>query len=146
MPAKNLHDHPFDEGTIVKLEIFESYAKAWIPTFVMQRNIKKICVFDFFAGNGKDKNGVYGSSIRLLEQLKIHIGHLFQQKVHVEVFLNEFDLSKLDQLKENCQEYLSSNSKLKKHVTIHYAGKDFDEIFDEWYSLPALVCWPIWSS
>ena len=50
MPIKNLHDEPFDESTIAKLEIFEDYAQAWIPTFVMQA-ASTICIFDFFCGN-----------------------------------------------------------------------------------------------
>jgi hypothetical protein len=36
MPHKDLHEDPFDEGAIARLEIFEDYAQAWIPTFVMQ--------------------------------------------------------------------------------------------------------------
>lgn len=47
MPYKDLHEDPFDESTIAKLEIFEDYAQAWIPTFVMQ-GIPTICIFDFF--------------------------------------------------------------------------------------------------
>ena len=31
----DLHRHPFDEGTITKLEIFEAYTKEWLPVFVM---------------------------------------------------------------------------------------------------------------
>ena len=48
MPYKDLHSEPFDETTITKLEIFEDYAEAWIPTFVMQRSVDEIHVFDFF--------------------------------------------------------------------------------------------------
>ena len=69
MPYKDLHDKAFDEATIAKLEIFEDYAQAWIPTFVMQ-SIPTICIFDFFAGTGYDKNGVAGSPIRILEKIK----------------------------------------------------------------------------
>ncbi len=65
MSIKNLHDKPFDESTIAKLEIFEDYAQAWIPTFVMQ-GIPTICIFDFFAGTGYDKNEIAGSPIRIL--------------------------------------------------------------------------------
>ncbi len=36
MAAKNLHDKPFTEETITKLEIFEDYAEAWLPTFIIQ--------------------------------------------------------------------------------------------------------------
>ena len=42
MATIDLHSKPFDESTITKLEIFEDYAKAWIPTFVMQKDIKEI--------------------------------------------------------------------------------------------------------
>jgi hypothetical protein len=28
---KDLHDLPFDEGTVAKLEIFEDYAQVWLP-------------------------------------------------------------------------------------------------------------------
>ena len=44
MGAKNIHSEPFDKGTITKLEIFEDYAQAWIPTFVMQ-SVKEIHIF-----------------------------------------------------------------------------------------------------
>ena len=67
MSIKNLHDKPFDESTIAKLEIFEDYAQAWIPTFVMQ-GVSNICIFDFFAETGYDKNGVAGSPIRILQK------------------------------------------------------------------------------
>ena len=45
MGYKDLHDEPFDESTIFKLEIFEDYAQAWIPTFVMQPHISEIHIF-----------------------------------------------------------------------------------------------------
>jgi len=64
MPIKNLHNEPFDESIIAKLGIFEDYAQAWIPTFVM-RNTSTICIFDFFAGTGYDINRVAGSPIRI---------------------------------------------------------------------------------
>lgn len=33
MANKNLHEKPFDEATLLKLEIFEQYLTAWLPTF-----------------------------------------------------------------------------------------------------------------
>ncbi len=79
MPYKDLHESPFDETTIAKLEIFEDYAQAWIPTFVMS-GVDTICIYDFFAGTGYDKNGVEGSPIRLLNKIKEQIGNIFQKK------------------------------------------------------------------
>lgn len=85
MAYKDLHSEPFDEGTIAKLEIFEDYAQAWIPTFVMQ-GIPEIYIFDFFAGTGYDKNGVEGSPIRILKKIKEQRGNLFQKKVKIKLF------------------------------------------------------------
>ena len=53
MPTRNLHDHPFDEETILKLEIFEDYLKEWLPTFVMSHADDDIWIFDFFAGTSR---------------------------------------------------------------------------------------------
>ena len=65
MPTRNLHDRPFDEGTIVKLDIFEDYLKEWLPTFVMSHADGDIWIFDFFAGTGRDVVGAAGSPIRI---------------------------------------------------------------------------------
>ncbi|MBC7798113.1 MAG: hypothetical protein H7Z37_14675, partial [Pyrinomonadaceae bacterium] len=77
MAQKDLHEKPFDDSTIVKLEMFEDYAQEWIPTFVMQ-NTSTICIFDFFAGTGYDKNGIAGSAIRILEKIKEQVISIFQ--------------------------------------------------------------------
>ena len=75
MPYKDLHEEPFDESTIAKLEMFENYAQEWIPTFVM-KSAPKICIFDFFAGTGYDKTRAAGSPIRILNKIKEQIGNI----------------------------------------------------------------------
>lgn len=55
MPYKDLHSEPFDETTITKLEIFEDYAEAWIPTFVMQPGIDEIMFLICFQGQAMTK-------------------------------------------------------------------------------------------
>lgn len=116
MSAKDLHDDPFDEGTIAKLEIFEDYAQAWIPTFVMQK-IPQICIYDLFAGTGYDINGIPGSPIRILEKIKEQIGYIFQNKVKIMLYLNEFQPHRVSQvkfelLKKACSEYFEKNKNL----------------------------------
>lgn len=128
MPIKNLHDEPFDESTIAKLEIFEDYAQAWIPTFVMQAT-STICIFDFFAGTGFDKNGVAGSPIRILEKIKEQVIHIFQKKVKVKVYLNEIDRKKFDLLKKACAEYLEENDHVGRAIEINYFNEDFESLF-----------------
>jgi three-Cys-motif partner protein len=133
MASKNLHDKPFSESTIAKLEIFESYAEAWIPTFVMS-GAKQICVFDFFSGTGYDKNGVAGSPIRLLDQVKKHLWNIFDKKVKVKIILNEFEPDKQRQvkfelLKKACEDFLSVNKDVARAIEIVYENEDFEELF-----------------
>jgi len=69
--GRNLFRKPFDEGTLDKLEIFEDYFKEWLPVFLTRREIiwKEIQIFDLFAGEGLDSNGVLGSPMRILKIL-----------------------------------------------------------------------------
>jgi len=147
MAQKDLHENPFDEGTIAKLEIFEDYAQAWIPTFVMQAT-PTICIFDFFAGTGYDKNGVAGSPIRILEKIKEQIGFIFQKNVKVKVFLNEFEPEKKTQkkfelLKKACSEYLEESKDIERAIEIEYFNENFEKLFpkliEEIKAYPSLV-------
>ncbi len=133
MAIKNLHETPFDESTIAKLEIFEDYAQAWIPTFVMS-GVNTICIVDFFAGTGYDKNGIEGSPIRILNKIKQHIGIIFKNDVRVKVFLNEFEPGKKEQykfelLKGACADYLNNNDAIRKAIEVELFNQDFEELF-----------------
>lgn len=108
MAYKDLHDRPFDDSTIAKLEIFEDYAQAWIPTFVMQGK-PTICIFDFFAGTGRDKNGNPGSPIRLLEKIE-------EQK-------------KFEQLEKACEDFMDKDKSLANKVEIKLFNEDFETLF-----------------
>lgn len=33
MPAEEIKDKSFNEGTLTKLQLFELYARAWLPVF-----------------------------------------------------------------------------------------------------------------
>jgi three-Cys-motif partner protein len=142
MPAKDHHSAPFDPETLVKLKIFEDYAQAWIPTFVMQK-CGNICIFDFFAGPGKDKNGIDGSPIRILKKIKEQIGNILEKGIKIQVFLNELDKNKFELLKLSCSNYLEENIDVKEVVTVHYHNRDCDELFNDLYpsieSNPSLV-------
>ena len=140
MVYKDLHAEPFDESTIFKLGIFEDYAKAWIPTFVMQHHISEIHIFDFFAGTGYDKNGIPGSPIRILETLKGQQGNLFQKRVDVTIHLNEFEPQKKEQkkfesLKRSCSDFLYENKNLKNRITIKYYNENFETLFPKLFPL-----------
>lgn len=128
MPIKNLHNEPFDESTIAKLEMFEDYAQEWIPTFVM-RNTPTICIFDFFAGTGYDINGVEGSPIRILQKIKQQVIEIFQRKIKVKVYLNEFDKKKFELLKKACADFFIENDHIERAVEIEFFNEDFENLF-----------------
>jgi three-Cys-motif partner protein len=147
MAYKDLHEEPFDEGTIAKLEIFEDYAQAWIPTFVMQ-GVSVISIFDLFAGTGYDKNGIPGSPIRILEKLKEQIGYIFQKNVKINLYLNEFEPNKKVQkkfelLQKACSEYLEKNKSISHVIEIKFYNEDFEGLFPKLISeikqFPSLV-------
>lgn len=62
----------FDEGTLKKLEIVRHYAREWLPVFLAAQSpfVKRVCVFEFFAGPGHDSEGRPGSPLILLEELR----------------------------------------------------------------------------
>lgn len=126
--SKNLHEKPFDETTIAKLEIFEDYAQAWLPTFVMYGD-PVICIFDFFAGTGYDKNGVPGSPIRILKKVREQIGLIFQKQVKVKVFFNEFDKEKFEQLSASCHDYVKEHPEVGRAIELQLLNEDFEVCF-----------------
>ena len=138
MATRNLHDHPFDEGTIVKLEIFEDYLKEWLPTFIMSHADDDIWIFDFFAGTGRDLNGVAGSPIRILQQINGQAGNIFQKRCRVHVCLNEYDSTKFSTLKTYCNQFISEEKELKrlheKYLFLDFQNEDFSNLFPKYLS------------
>src|SRR6478735_2376069 len=117
MPYKDLHSSPFSISTITKLEIFEDYAEAWLPTFIVQNRFTEIHLFDFFAGPGYDINGTLGSPIRLLSKVKQFKNHIENTITKVVIHFNEFEPNKVKQekfelLQKNCNEFMEENPDL----------------------------------
>lgn len=132
MAIKDLHSEPFDGTTISKLEIFEDYAKAWIPTFVMQAR-PQIHVFDFFAGTGYDNVGIKGSPIRILEKINGQIENILRRKTIITVHFNEYEPNKskqdkFERLKQACENYLIDNSTFKRAINIKYYNEDCETL------------------
>src|SRR5690606_10668411 len=142
MPARDLHDNPFDDSTVAKLEIFEDYATAWLPTFVMSGE-RTVCVFDFFAGTGYDKRGVPGSPIRILNVIKKFVPRIFQKQTRVQVYFNEYKRAKFETLQESCEQYLRENADVKRAINLELTQLEFDKCFTAWYPIiqahPCLV-------
>lgn len=143
MPGLNHHRQPYDEGTITKLELFEKYAEAWIPTFVMSP-YPEIYIYDFFAGTGRDSDGVPGSAIRLLRQIESQTGNIFKTKTKIHLILNELDTEKCATLKTHCEAYLTEHPDLKRMpLEIEFCNEDVATLFqkklNQMKTNPALV-------
>jgi three-Cys-motif partner protein len=120
---------PFDEGTLTKLEIFELYAREWLPVFLSRANpIKpKIQIFDFFAGPGLDSKGQSGSPLRLLKQLNIY--RALPGWSHVAIHVHFFDKSSknVKTLKRSIE-----NSGLSlENVALDIRRLDFETAFEQ---------------
>ena len=113
---KDLHEKPFDEGTLKKLDIFEAYTKQWLPTFIMNNFESDIYIFDLFAGPGYSVTGQEGSPIRILKQVNNQIGNIFSKNKKVCVLFNEYDKDEVEKLKKACERFCDNHAELKRAI------------------------------
>ena len=113
--AKNMHAKPFDEGTMVKLELFKLYFREWLPVFTKSQFNKQIEIYDFFAGEGTDVEGTYGSPLILLDEIKSYCADFINNSTRVEVHFNDFSSKKISKLDSNVNEKLLECSDEKKY-------------------------------
>ncbi|RFC54941.1 three-Cys-motif partner protein TcmP [Brumimicrobium aurantiacum] len=130
MAAIDLHDKPFDEVTQIKLTLFESYAQAWIPTFLMTPFAKELHIFDFFAGTGYDLDGNSGSPIKILDKVIEQKELILQKDKKVVLHFNEFNFKKFKLLKEACENKVNDNG-LLGFVDLKLYNEDFAVLFPE---------------
>lgn len=107
MATADFHKKPFDEGTLTKLQIFELYAREWLPVFLSPERPPRpeIHVFDFFTGPGTDSDGELGSPLRLLRQLRDYGGMAGWPRVQVHVHFSDSSPSKIKQLEDNIENH-----------------------------------------
>lgn len=103
MPTGDFHAKPFDEGTVIKLQIFELYTRAWLPVFLSPErpSYKQLHIFDFFSGPGTDCTNAPGSPLRLIRQLRYYKDLLDKSGVRIHVHFFDEDPAKIIQLKKN---------------------------------------------
>lgn len=129
MPPSEFHKRPFDEGTLTKLQIFELYAREWLPVFLSPVNPSRLQlhVADFFAGPGTDSRGTLGSPLRLLKQLKGYRGLPGWPRVRIHAHFFDKSPKKIKQLEENIDRH-----KLRlQEVALDIRALTFDEAFRE---------------
>lgn len=100
MRQDEIEDTPYVEGTLTKLQIFELYARAWLPVFTAKPIplYKHLHLFDFFAGEGQDCNGVPGSSLRLLSEVRVKSEEICRKALKVTVTACDEKVEKIEKL------------------------------------------------
>ncbi|ETR70095.1 MAG: hypothetical protein OMM_03489 [Candidatus Magnetoglobus multicellularis str. Araruama] len=138
MAKKTFHKEEFDEGTISKLELFKEYFKESFPVFVHSRYFNEILIIDFFAGQGLDVHGVYGTALNILNEISAHCSSIIKNGKKIYLILN--DKNEADNLKENAQSFLESCQAkchneciLKENINFLIRKRDFHEYFNELY-------------
>jgi three-Cys-motif partner protein len=130
MSKRDLFRSPFDEGTMIKLKIFEDYFKEWLPVFTANPDPiwKEIQIFDLFAGEGKDVNNVPGSPIRILTIINDNRDLIIKSKVKISVIFNEIEKIKFDLLKDNIHSIIDAEI-----CKVRCYNEDFNIVFDRYY-------------
>lgn len=140
MSKKDINDKPFDEGTLLKLDIFRECFREWFPVFVHNPTIKRIYIYDMFAGSGKDSIGKDGSPLILLHEARgdekqycISLSKNPFKKVYFG--FNEYETKKkvqLQELLEKEQELCKRNCDITLcpyHNSLLFQNDDFAQLF-----------------
>ncbi len=138
MAKTDFHKTGFDKGTKSKLGIFKEYFKESFPVFVHSRYFDEILIYDFFAGQGKNIQGEYGTALNILNEITSHCKDIKANKKRVFLILN--DKEEYQILEENVKGYLKDcQSKCKekcflvdeKNIVIR--SRNFEDYFKELY-------------
>ena len=134
--GKDINEKPFDDGTKLKLEIFQTCFKEWFPVLVHNHETREIFIADLLAGSGTDPDGLPGSPLLIIEEICRQKERCCKQLVTynkiVNVYLNEIDEQKTEQLRHNVQQHLVSCKDKCGYtncpIHVHYRSKDVDKI------------------
>lgn len=106
MASVEIEDKPYNEGTLTKLELFELYARSWLPVFTSPPKPRwsRLHLFDFFAGRGRDLAGNPGSPARLAAEIKRRWPEIQSKNLQVTLTACDSDAAKVQSLTEYLQE------------------------------------------
>ncbi|MBA3010959.1 MAG: three-Cys-motif partner protein TcmP [Desulfobacula sp.] len=132
--TKDINKEAFDDSTKLKLEIFGNCFREWFPVFKNNLFIKKVFVYDFFAGSGMDSAGNFGSPLILLNESKgKNRAYCQNAKIPISFIFNESKKRKADKLKATTQQFVSAceieNCCGKCEYTVTIRNQDFKNDF-----------------
>ncbi|OPZ07640.1 MAG: hypothetical protein BWZ08_01725 [candidate division BRC1 bacterium ADurb.BinA292] len=127
--ARDINKNPYDSKTLTKLEIFEAYVREWLPVFIESRHVTRAAIWDFFAGSGRDSDGVPGSPLRILNQIESFKTKLAAKpNMQIRVVLNEGNSRKYADLSRVVEEGRGSWD-LTDKVSGECRNADFQDFF-----------------
>jgi three-Cys-motif partner protein len=128
MPKRNLHEKPFDEGTKVKLELYQGYLREWLHVFINNPYVDTLQIFDFFAGPGRDVTGTPGSPVITCDEIR---NVLDKCNKRIRLYFNEHAADKYQKLSD-C---LNAQKPYLAGVAFDIRQDDFHDIFKKWQPL-----------
>jgi len=134
MPRKDLHEKPFDEATLTKLDIFERYLEAWLPVFLYAPVPGDVQIWDFFAGQGYDVQNQKGSPIRIMDVLKRFEGDVLKSGKKIRVVFNEADTDKYELLKEAVEKHQKELKTSQHLIRIEIFNTEFQKLYKTQHS------------
>lgn len=135
MPVKDHHDHPYDKGTKLKLDIYGEYLRSFLHNFLnASSTIKAVQLFDFFSGPGHDLSGEKGSPLIALDVIQALMAtNPRYRSVKIRIVFNELDREKNTTL-SSCIEELYQ---LTPNVVLERTCKPFHAALAE--QLPTML-------
>lgn len=136
--TSDINKTEFSDETKLKLDIFRECFREWFPVFIHHQHIKRLLVYDMFAGSGQDIKGTPGSPLILLQEAKSHCKFLSKNRqLQVYFGFNELKQDKEQELEHNVQEYMSkcqsicgfSSCPYQEHIRFKCA--DFKDIIND---------------
>ena len=101
MPNQEIDEKPYSESTRTKLDLFERYAREWLPVFLGSRiRYPEINICDFFSGSGADSAGSWGSPLLILKVVREYQQLINAKPVKVRVYLSDKSAAKISRLTE----------------------------------------------
>lgn len=130
------HRNSFDEGTLTKLDIFQTYAESWLSIFAVTRSMQvtDLWIWDFFAGPGQSICGQDGSPLRILKVIEAQACRIIENNRTIHVRFNEKDKKKFRQLISVVESYSQSSGALKmltesRRLEVQCINMDFADLF-----------------
>lgn len=130
----DIHSKDFDEGTQIKLKVYEKYLINWIS--ITRNSKKKLRIFDFFSGPGYDNSGNLGSPIIAIDVVRSMCSELRKSGTSVDIIFNDKSTEKINKLKENCTDRInncceSKNCDKNCPLAIEYLNDDFKNVLND---------------